>query len=423
MSRLSERALRRLAWVAWWTTVGAGGVRAMLLWDERQPQVAASTGTAVSEYAFLAVILTFPLVGLVILVRQARNRIGWLLQGVGLAWLLSWLLDAYARYGLMIEPGSLPGAGVAAAINEGSWTWGILVMGIYLVLLFPDGNLPTPRWRWMAWLSATAAVVIQVVVALSPGELVQGPIDGMQNPIGLESLEVPLLVVLAIFLPVFPISIVAAAVSLALRFRRSHGIEREQIKWLATAGAVVALCYVATLVSTLATELTASDPSAYVAPLGVRLLEQISVLTFLLLPLAIGAAVLRYRLYDIDLVIHRTLVYGTLTATLAAAYLTSVLVLRVALDPLTSGSDLAVAASTLAVAALFRPLRSRIQAAVDRRFYRARYDATRTLDRFATRLRDEIDLETLHRDLRWVVFDTVHPTSVTLWLRDSGSRS
>jgi hypothetical protein len=241
----------------------------------------------------------------------------------------------------------------------------------------------------------------------------------MENPIGQEALEIPLLVVLGVFLPVYPLSILAAAASLTQRFRRSHGIERAQVTWLAAAGAVVAACYTAVAVSTLATELAAADASTYVAPLPVRLLEETAVLTFLLLPLAIGTAVLRHRLYDIDVVINRTLVYGALTVTLAASYLTSVLVLRLALDPFTGGSDLAVAASTLAVAALFRPLRSRIQRLVDRRFYRARYDAARTLDEFATHLRDELDLETLQRDLRVVVLETVQPTQVSLWLREA----
>jgi hypothetical protein len=147
------------------------------------------------------------------------------------------------------------------------------------------------------------------------------------------------------------------------------------------------------------------------------LAELLLVLSLTVVPLAVGAAILRYRLYDIDLVINRTLVYVTLTLCLAAAYLVSVLVLRVALDPLTGSSDFAVAASTLAAAALFRPLRARIQAGVDRRFYRARYDATLTLGDFATHLREELDLETLTRDLRDVVYETVHPTHVSVWLR------
>jgi hypothetical protein len=409
---------RRLAWLVWWTVLAAGALRVALVLDDWSGDDGWA-GSLQSECAFVAVIVTFPLVGLAILVRQPGNRVGWMLHAVGLAWAVSWLLDAYARLGLVIEPGSVPGAGVAAAVNEGSWTWGLIAMGFYLVLLFPDGRLPSPRWRWLAWVIGAAALVVQVAITLRPGELVEAPVEGMRNPIGLEALEGPLNVLLALSLPFFPIGLVAAAASLALRFRRSQGIERAQVKWLATAGAVVAAVYVATVTSTLVTELLADNRDANVPPLAVRLLENTSVLTFGLLPWAIGAAILRYRLYDIDLVINRTLVYAALTATLAVAYLTSVLVLRVALDPFTGGSDLAVAASTLAVAALFRPLRSRIQSLVDRRFYRARYDAARTLETFAAHLRDELDLESVQRDLRGVVHDTVQPTQVSLWLRGS----
>ncbi len=407
---------RRLAWLAWWTVLAAGALRVALVLDDWRGDDGWA-GSLQSECAFVAIIVTFPVVGLAILARQPGNRVGWMLHGVGLAWAVSWLLDAYARLGLVIEPGSVPGPGVAAAVNEGSWTWGVIVMGFYLVLLFPDGRLPSPRWRWFAWATGIAALVVQVVITLSPGELLEAPVEGMQNPIGLESFAGALDVLLVLSVPFFPVGLVAAAASLVLRFRRSRGIERAQVKWLAAAGAVVAAAYVATVVSTLGTELLAGDRGTYVPPLAVRLLEDTSVLTFGLLPWAIGAAILRYRLYDIDLVINRTLVYGSLTVALGSAYLASVLVLRVALDPLTSGSDLAVATSTLAAAALFRPLRARIQAAVDRRFYRARYDAARTLETFAVHLRDELDLESLQRDLRGIVHDTVQPTQVSLWLR------
>ena len=170
--------MRRLAWCGWWTVLLGAALRALTLWDQWRRTATRSGAELVSDYAFVLVIVVFPLVGLVILARQPRNRVAWLLEGVGLVWCISWLLDAYAWYGLAIDPGSLPGAGVAAAVNEGMWTWGILVMGFYLVLLFPDGRLPTPRWRWLAWLAPSAAFAIHVVVAVSPGELAEGPVDG-----------------------------------------------------------------------------------------------------------------------------------------------------------------------------------------------------------------------------------------------------
>jgi hypothetical protein len=211
---------------------------------------------------------------------------------------------------------------------------------------------------------------------------------------------------------VLPLCIVASAVALVRRFRRSYGVEREQIKWLAAAGAVVALLYLVTMLATLAGSLTPEQPR------WVSALQEASILSFLMLPIAIGIAILRHRLYDIDRLINRALVYGLLTATLAGAYLGSVLLLQLALGPLTKESDLAIAGSTLAVAGLFGPARRRIQASVDMRFYRGRYDAARTLNAFADRLRHEVDLEAVGTGLRAAVHDTVQPVHVSLWLRE-----
>jgi hypothetical protein len=415
MSRWSDLALRRLAWAGWWTTAsiavaGAvvtsiGNAEAPLSWGSR----------SVGEYAFILVVLAFPLVGLLVLVRHPRNRVGWLLQVVGLSWSLPSLADMYAHYGLVIAPGSVPGPDVAAAINEGTWVWGIVSMGVFLVLLFPDGRLPSPRWRIVAWASAVTAVVVPVCISLAPGTLEEAPVTGLRNPLSAGPLEPLVEALMVVFLPMVPACIAASALSLAKRFRRSTGTEREQIKWLATAAVLVAALFGTTLLSTLVAEIAAGG-SPETAPAVVQALQEASILSFLLLPLAIGAAILRYRLFDIDLVINRALVYGSLTGLLAGVYLGSVLLLQLVLRPLTEQSDLAVAVSTLAVAGVFRPARRRIQEVVDRRFYRRRYDAALAVDAFAGRLRHQVDLDAVGADLLAAVHETVQPTHARIWL-------
>ncbi len=408
---VSDRALRRWAWTGWWLVLVSSTTSLVVSSIGRRDGAASWGGGTLGETAFVVVVLTFPLVGLLVLLRQPRNRVGWLLQGVGLAWGLPGLLDSYAHYGLIIDPGAVPGPDVVAAVNEGTWTFGIGMMGIFLILLFPDGRLPSSRWRPVGWVAAVTLAVGAVGIALTPGPLEESPIPSMSNPLGLESMEAVLLVVLGVVLPLLPLSMIAAAVALVRRFRHSEDVERQQIKWLATAGAVVALLYLITMLGTLVGSFEPQQPP------WVSALQEASILSFLLLPLGIGVAILRHRLYDIDVVINRALVYGSLTVTLAAVYLGSVLVLRLVLSPLTGDSDLAVAGSTLAVAAVFRPARGRIQSVVDRRFYRTRYDGAQAVDDFADRLRHEVDLDAVGADLRASVRETVHPTHVSLWLR------
>ena len=422
MSGWSDRALRRLAWAGWWVVAGLATFETVLT-SIGSPEVPVSWGTGlIGEYGFTLVVLAFPLVGLGILVRQPRNRIGWLLEGVGLSWTVPGLLDAYAHYGLVIEPGSVPGPEVAAALNEGTWTWGILMMGVFLILPFPDGHLLGPRWRVVAWLAVVAALVVPAVIALAPGTLEEAPVAGIVNPLSAGPLEPVVLAFSVVALPLVPICLVASAVSLALRFRRSSGVQREQIKWLATAGGLVAMLFAVTLTSTFAAEF-AGNGSPDVLPLAVRVMQEASILSFVLLPLAIGAAILRYRLFDIDLVINRALVYGSLTAALAGLYLGSVLLLQLVLRPVQIDSDLAVALSTLAVAAVFRPARSRIQASVDRRFYRHKYDAARAVEAFTGRLRHQVDLDTVGVDLLAAVHETVQPRHASVWLSDARQAS
>ncbi|MBA2530490.1 MAG: hypothetical protein H0V23_00025 [Nocardioidaceae bacterium] len=412
---MSDRGLRRLAWASWWF-LPAMVVVGVILSFANQPTTAeyGDNGIAVGEILFLVVVLAFPVTGILILRRQPRNTIGWLLQGIGFVWSLSFFADNYVVYGALVNPGSLPGPEVVAALAAGSWAPPIGLMATFLILLYPNGRLPSPRWRPIAWLSAANIVAVTAIVVLAPGQLEDSSIPNLRNPLGLESAETVLRVFLPVTLSLLAFSVVACAVALVRRYRRSHGVERMQLRWLAAAGALVAATYLITILASLPTSTGLySDQS----PAWVGLLQTVSILSFVLIPTAIGIAVLRHGLYDLDVVINRTLVYGSLSATLAGVYLASVLLLQFLLSPLTDQSDLAVAGSTLAVAALFRPARSRIQSLVDRRFYRSRYDAARTLDAFAGQLRHDLNLDAVGTDLCLAVGETVQPTLVSLWLR------
>ncbi|MGH3347286.1 MAG: hypothetical protein ACRDO4_09910 [Nocardioides sp.] len=405
MNRLSDRRLHRLAWASWWFfALALVGRAAVTL---ATPYTASNAAEAA---VFLLVLVAFPLAGLLILRQQPRNTVGWLLAGIGVVWGMGGYADAYAQYGLIVDPGSLPGAGAAAGLASAIWAPALGLTGTFLFLLFPDGRLPSRRWRPLAWVSGTVLVVLTLCLCLSPDELVEGPGAGMLNPMGVEALGPALDVVLAVLIPTFALCVLAAAAGLVSRFRGARGIERLQLKWFATASAMVGIAFVLGIAASL---LVPDDGAQHV---WLAALDQLSFLLFALPPISIGVAVLRYRLYDIDLVINRALVYGSLTATLVATYLGSVLLLQLLLRPLTERSDLAVAASTLAVAALFGPARRRIQVAVDRRFYRHKYDAARTVAGFGARLRRELDLDAIGADLVRIADDAVQPTAVSLWL-------
>jgi hypothetical protein len=413
MTAVSDRTLRGVAWAV--CGFLASMIAITLLLSLVDPP-AATTDDAVDQLGFLIVISVFPLVGLLIVRRQPRNTVGWLLLGVGLVWCVGGATENYARYGLVVNPGSLPEPAAAAVINAAIWAPAIGLMGTFVILLYPDGHLPSPRWRPVAWLSGATVVALTTTLCLTPGRLEFGPGKGLRNPLGWEAAESVIGVLFGVLLSLLPLCIVACAGALVSRFRRSRGLERLQLKWLATAGAAVAVLFLLAIFTSVALPDTVTDSDG--ARPWLSVLDAASFLSFALLPAAIGVAILRHRLYDIDVVINRALVYGSLTALLGAVYLGSVLLLQMLINPITRESDLAVVGSTLAVAGLFRPARGRIQGIVDRRFYRSRYDAARTLEDFSARLRNELDLQTLDSDLRRVVHDTVQPAYVALWLRD-----
>jgi hypothetical protein len=352
------------------------------------------------DEALSVLLIGYVTVGAMIASRDARNLVGWLLLAVGIAWSVSSVGEAYA----LLE--DAPGRGIVGLVAQSCWYIWFTLIGIAVPLLFPTGRLLSPRWRPAVWITASALVLSIVGAGLKPGALdLSVPVA---NPLAASGGLVQVAEVVAVAGNILAaIAFGLAAASLVVRIRRSRGTERAQLKWFA-------------LVALLATSSLALAMLEVLFPGGWRRVAgAIGWFGFLLLaifgiPVATGIAILRHGLYDIDVVIRRTLIYGALTATLAAGYLGGVLLAQLVIG---AESGLAVAVSTLAMAALFRPARARIQALVDRRFYRRHYDARQTLDQFGSRLREELDLEALGADLRGVVRETMQPASVSLWLR------
>jgi hypothetical protein len=362
-----------------------------------------------------ALFLIFPLVGALIASRRPRNAIGWILLADGLLWMFLGVTDYYGLYGVA-RPGSVPFPVGVAGVNNFMWVPAVGLMGTYVFLLFPDGRLPSGRWRPLAWLSGVVILLVSILVGLTPGPLQN--LGGVQNPFRLEGY--PWVETTAyLVLPLLPLCMVASVLSLVLRYRRSRGEQRQQIKWIAFAASVVGFLYLIAMV--FAFVFPSGGWFQAGSPLWLDLLGYAALCSFTLVPIAVGFAVLRYRLYEIDIIINRTLVYGSLTISLALVYVGLVVSLQYLFRALTGGdSQLVIVASTLVIAALFNPLRHRTQTFIDRRFYRRKYDATKTLEEFGARLRDETDLDSLREDLVGVVRETVRPAQVSLWLRSFG---
>jgi hypothetical protein len=346
-------------------------------------------------------------VGAVLAGRRPRHPVGWLLLAFGLLpQALTSAAEGYARYGLLARLGTLPAASYLAMLASVSFVPGLGLVG-FVLLLTPTGSLPSPRWRWWAWVAAAVPGAFLVSWLLGvPTIDPESPLRAVPNPLAIPALAASLQTVYGVTGPVTALTMVVAAGSLVLRFRRARGIERQQLRWLAFAAALAPPAVVVTAAGILAEDLTVAGWA-----IGLYLA---------LLPVAIGASIVRYRLYDLDRIISRTLAYGLLTLLLGGGYAGVVLGLGQLLG---QESSLVVAAATLAVAAAFRPARRRIQAVVDRRFNRRRYDAARTIQAFSAQLRQQVDLEALTGELLAVVEQTMQPTQVSLWLRPSPHHS
>ena len=340
-------------------------------------------------------------VGAVLVSRRPRHPVGWLLLGLGVSLIALGAAEDYATYVLLAGGGPLPGARWAALLSDTGWVLWPAAIG-FILLLTPTGSPPSPRWRWWVWLTAAAPLVYMLAEALQRAPM-DPPFQTVVSPMALPArvgLEGALARIDWVAAVVTQVALLAAAGSLVLRFRRARGVERLQLRWVAVAAALAGVAAVGVVAGTV---------------LGVEALWLVSSFSYItVLPLTIGAAILRYRLYDLDRILSRTLAWTLLTVVLAFGYGAVVLGLGRLLG---RDSSLVVAAATLAVAALFQPARRRIQQVVDRRFDRRRYDAARTIQAFSGRLRQQVDLDSLSAELLAVTRQTMQPTAVSLWLR------
>jgi len=395
---VKRRTASRLAWSA------CGLTLALILCTI---VLAALSSRALEAVTFsFVVVVAGAVVGGLVASRRPRNPVGWLFLGGALSFAAHGFASEYAVYGILIASGSLPLAEAFAWYAAATETVGSVLIFILMPLHFPDGRPVSQRFRLVTWLALGMLPVTVVIEAFRPGEAVFD--SGIPNPLGVEALHPFMGVFLPVILACYIGLIFASAASLVVRFRRARGMERQQIKWFTFAASFIPVWFVL---------------NSPIEEASLSLFLVLDALVIGAVPVAAGIAILRYRLYDIDLLINRTLVYGVLTATLVLIYLGAVVVLQRTLVLLTGeGSQLAVVASTLAIAALFNPLRRRIQALIDRRFYRQKYDAARTLEVFGAKLRDETDLDAVGDELIEVVRGTVQPAHISLWLRPPEDR-
>jgi hypothetical protein len=394
------RPQRWLAWSAWalWSLAVLGLATVpwfdQLLRQARRPEL---TQLGASTIPYLLAVVIAATVGALLASRRPAHPVGWLLLTLALSVTASGVADGYARYGLVARPGALPAARWVAIYSPATLFMGLVCVG-FVLLLTPTGSLPSPRWRWWARVAAAAPAGLVVALTVGPG-LVIPPYESAVDPVAVPALAGAVRLTIAVAFVLTVGALAVSAWSLVVRFRHARGIERQQLRWIAFAAALTGVAAAVVLAG---------------MALGATVVLLLAVgVCLAILPLATGAAILRYRLYDIDRIISRTLAYALLTVLLGLGYAAVALGL----------GQLLGRAATLAVAGLFQPARRRIQRVVDRRFNRRRYDAARTIQAFSARLRQQIDLDTLTAELLGVVEQTMQPTSVSLWLGPSSSAS
>jgi hypothetical protein len=410
VGKSSGRAVALFAWLVWGLSV-ALVVPAVPL-HLAGPRLGGVVVSVLEVLVTTVLVLALSTVGRLIAARQPDNRVGWILLTAGVAMAAAFSTGGYVEFSIAEPPGRLPGTEWMAWVAQ----W-ILVLGlgqalVFLPLMFPNGRLLSRRWRPVGWLAAVTLAAVGLTLAFAPGKLEEYP--GLDNPLGIGVFGGGLWDLLnGVGWVLFLTSGVLSAASVVVRFRHARGVERQQLKWFASAGALVAFGAIAVG----AGYAFSGDPSTD-APTSLTVARLLMLASLSGLPIAVGVSILRYRLYDLDVIINRTLVYGALTAMLAMMYFGTVVILQEVFRVLTGQeSSLVIVASTLLIAALFNPLRHRIQSFIDRRFYRRKYDAAKTLAAFNCRLRDETDLDTLTDNLAGVVRETMQPAHVSIWLR------
>jgi hypothetical protein len=400
---MSYRTAARLAWAGWVLSIALTALALLLLvlnLSHPNTHIYDSWLDSTLNAVF------FSTVGAIVASRRSENPVGWLLCLYALAQSISHFSAQYAIYALLARPASLPAGEAMAWVS--SWLLPFIIgFSVFWILLFPTGRLPGGRWRWVTWLT-----VAFILVGAISGAFSSGPVDGLgpiRNPLGVEGVSNVYNSIL--FTMAGTVLLVAAASSVFMRLRGAIGAERQQIKWFAYAAAATVMGLVLAYVI----------PDVLDVPLWFERIGYAILLSLIpAIPISIGIAILRYRLYDIDIIINRTLVYGSLTATLVALYFAGVATAQAIFRALTGQEQqqqLVVVISTLVIAALFNPLRRRIQSSIDRRFYRRKYDARKTLEAFSATLRDETDLEALNAELVSAVRETMRPSHTSLWLR------
>jgi signal transduction histidine kinase len=413
--QLSDDTARRLAWAAFGVVLAGylGAVLAGFMPDRRtDPDAPWGWHEFIGDAIFGTAMLVFPVVGLTIARQQPRNRIGWLLLAIGFAWMGTGFNDLYVRYAALTDPGSLPRPDVVAVLAEGSWVFAVGLLGTFLILLFPDGHLPSRRWRAVAWASGISIGFIYLLVLVSPGRTTESDVP-FRNPFGIQALK-PLGE--AVYLPILslPLCILACAVALVMRYRRSTGVERLQLKWLATSGALFAVTYLFAMVhGALSTfDFWGGGGAGWSA-----LIDASFAVWFALIPVSIGFAVLKHRLYEIDVVINRAVVFGALAVFITAVYVAIVVGVGAALGQGDRPNIALSIAATAVVAVAFQPVRERVQRFANRLVYGRRATPYEVMANFAVRMGGAYGATDLVPRMARTIADGVSAKQVEVWLK------